>query len=62
MTRGLIVTACGAVVALVGWAAVALAVPGSPADFTDMTTPGTSKTVTLASLPDGTVRTMSVVE
>jgi hypothetical protein len=62
MRRGLIVTACGVVLALVGWAAVALAVPGSPANFTDMTTPGTNHSVTLPTLPDGTTRVMSTVD
>ena len=62
MRRGLIVTVCGAVMALVGWAAVALAVPGSPADFTDMTTPGTNHTMTLPTLPDGTTRVVSTVD
>jgi hypothetical protein len=63
LKRGSLVGAGAAAVALACWVAVALATPpGFPASFTDITIPGTNHTTTLPALPDGSTRTVSVVD
>jgi hypothetical protein len=60
MSKGSLAAALGLAAACC--AAALAATPGTPASFTDMTTPGTNHTYTLSPEPDGSLRTVSTVD